>query len=171
MKLCECGCGEPTNPAPFTAPSKGWIKGEPVRFRRGHSGKVETVRGDLKRCGGCFEWKPLEEFHKSRNSKAGRDHRCKPCNRRRMHERSLLKLYGLTWEKWTELVEAQGGRCAICGQAPVGATVLDVDHCHDSQRIRGLLCRPCNVLLGHAKDDPACLRRAAEYLERGVPLT
>lgn len=168
MKLCECGCGNPTNPAPFTAPSKGWIKGEPVRFLHGHNRRIETVKDGRKRCGGCLEWKPFSGFHKARNGKAGLDHRCKLCNRRRMHERSILKAYGLTWEQWVALGESQDNVCAICRCAPIGATVLDVDHCHDSKRVRGLLCRGCNVILGHAKDDPELLERAAAYLRKST---
>lgn len=37
MKLCECGCGWPTNLAPFSHPKNRWIKGEPLRFIKGHS--------------------------------------------------------------------------------------------------------------------------------------
>lgn len=41
IKLCECGCGTPTKPAKVTCASKGWIKGEPLRFAaRGHNAKV-----------------------------------------------------------------------------------------------------------------------------------
>ena len=35
--LCECGCGEKTTLARVTVRSKGWTKGKPLRFRRGHA--------------------------------------------------------------------------------------------------------------------------------------
>jgi hypothetical protein len=40
-KLCECGCGEPTNPALYTSARHGWIKGQPVRFKRGHRARSQ----------------------------------------------------------------------------------------------------------------------------------
>jgi hypothetical protein len=44
-KLCECGCGQPTNPAPKTCRRKGWVAGQPLRFIRGHAGGLATAQG------------------------------------------------------------------------------------------------------------------------------
>jgi hypothetical protein len=57
-------------------------------------------------------------------------------------------------------------RCAICYAPPNGKRVLAQDHCHDTGQIRGFLCLHCNTGLGHFKDDPRLLRRAARYLTR-----
>jgi Recombination endonuclease VII len=43
---------------------------------------------------------------------------------------------------------------------------LDVDHCHKSNQIRGLLCNHCNRAIGLAKEDPALLRKMANYVEK-----
>lgn len=43
---------------------------------------------------------------------------------------------------------------------------LSVDHCHRTNKIRGILCPPCNTGLGHFQDEPRFLREAADYLER-----
>lgn len=76
-----------------------------------------------------------------------------PAKRRR-------KVHGLAPEDYDAMVEAQAGRCAICQRdAP-----LCVDHDHATGRIRGLLCSPCNVGLGHFRDTPALLHQAAAYL-------
>jgi hypothetical protein len=45
---------------------------------------------------------------------------------------------------------------------------LDVDHCHNSGKVRGILCNPCNNMIGHAKDSVAALRAAADYLEKNA---
>lgn len=83
-------------------------------------------------------------------------------------EKRLFKLnhrYGLTADSYRALAEAHDWRCAICGG--VGGSrkqSLDVDHCHGSGVIRGLLCRDCNQGLGHFRDSKELLMRAIEYL-------
>ncbi|WP_353963746.1 endonuclease VII domain-containing protein [Streptomyces sp. NBC_00237] len=83
--------------------------------------------------------------------------------------KDLRRNFGLTPEKYKVMLDAQNGGCAICGRAAeeVGDRVsrrLAVDHCHSSGRIRGLLCRACNVAIGQLRDDPELIRRAAAYV-------
>jgi hypothetical protein len=56
----------------------------------------------------------------------------------------------------------QGHACLVCGDPDP----TDVDHCHATNRVRGILCGLCNRALGQAKDSPARLRALAAYLER-----
>jgi hypothetical protein len=80
------------------------------------------------------------------------------------HKQHIKNTYGLTYEQYETLLAAQDGRCAICGGKR--SYNLNVDHCHKTGFVRGLLCRQCNGrLLTAAKDDPATLRAAADYLE------
>ena len=51
----------------------------------------------------------------------------------------------------------------ICGNKP--QKPLYVDHCHETKKIRGLLCHQCNVALGHMNDDPQRLEKAISYLK------
>ena len=74
--------------------------------------------------------------------------------------------YGITREEYDRLLVSQHGCCAICGTAPQSDRVLDVDHCHTTNCIRGLLCGPCNRGLGHFQDDLTRLRAAADYLDK-----
>lgn len=69
--------------------------------------------------------------------------------------------YGITERQYQDLFNAQNGKCAIC-RCPYA--VLCIDHDHATGKVRGLLCKSCNFLLGMAKDLPSLLRRAAEYL-------
>ena len=78
--------------------------------------------------------------------------------------RKLWGAYGMTPAEYAELLNDQKGVCAICG-GNSGEKRLSVDHCHDTQRIRGLLCTRCNSILGFAKDEKAVLRNAIEYLQ------
>ena len=63
------------------------------------------------------------------------------------------------------LSQYQGGGCAICG-ITVDPThkQLSVDHCHNSGKVRGLLCTLCNTALGSFKDDPELLQKAINYV-------
>lgn len=74
----------------------------------------------------------------------------------------LEYFYGLSLERWDEMVLAQEGRCAICNRP----AELVVDHCHSSGNVRELLCGTCNSGLGHFKDDPIRMRAAATYIEK-----
>lgn len=75
-----------------------------------------------------------------------------------------LRQYGITPEVYAALLEAQGGKCAICRREPEAGRDLAVDHCHDTRVVRGLLCHLCNVGLGQFCDSPDLLRAAIEYL-------
>jgi hypothetical protein len=132
----------------------------------------------------CKEEKPLEEFSKHSSFKNGRNSRCKACKNAEakayyeVHKDDILtrgrqyktwrgSKYGLSREGYQKLVEAQSGCCSICGVRVQEQSDLVIDHCHKSNTVRGLLCRHCNLCLGHAKDNPDILRKAAEYLDRG----
>lgn len=65
------------------------------------------------------------------------------------------------------LQKEQKDRCAICDMhAAENGKGLALDHDHETDAIRGLLCNKCNLLIGMADDNPALLRAAAEYLEK-----
>lgn len=83
-------------------------------------------------------------------------------SRARRHE-----AYGLTREE-LRLLLAQHDRCAICQSPNWGKKGPQVDHCHVTGRVRGILCLNCNNGLGRFHDDPARLRAAADYLERSL---
>lgn len=71
---------------------------------------------------------------------------------RRYKRGQALKRYGLTIESYAALLESQDGRCGSCGRFPEGNQNLHVDHDHDTNVVRGLLCGNCNVALGLLHD-------------------
>lgn len=75
-----------------------------------------------------------------------------------------LHKYGITPEQYNSMLQAQGGVCAICKLPCKTYERLGVDHCHETKKIRGLLCLECNRGIGALKDDPALLDAAAAYL-------
>jgi hypothetical protein len=85
----------------------------------------------------------------------------------------FVKTFGITLADYEAMMVAQAGVCAICSQPETRIdnrtkqpSRLAVDHCHSTGKVRGLLCSACNKGIGHLKDDPALLRKAADYLER-----
>lgn len=87
----------------------------------------------------------------------------------------LLYMYGLTPQRWQEMLTAQGGGCYLCGE-PLdleAARGINVDHDHSCCRgrrscgtcVRGLACHGCNAGIGNFGDDPERMRRVADNLE------
>lgn len=81
-------------------------------------------------------------------------------------ERHLKQRYGISIEDYEGMLEKQEGCCAICGVHTSGEEKnLAVDHCHNTGKVRGLLCFDCNTGLGKLKDSEELLRKALKYLE------
>ncbi len=72
--------------------------------------------------------------------------------------------YGISLERYNQLLESQGGVCAICGGVNENGKQLSVDHDHSSGEVRGLLCTNCNSGIGHFKDDTGLLQKARDYI-------
>lgn len=80
-------------------------------------------------------------------------------------ERDIQKKYGISRRKYLELLKNQGYCCAICDNSNEDEPLF-VDHDHITGKVRGLLCRHCNTMLGFARDNIIRLKNGAEYLKR-----
>ncbi|KPI16302.1 Recombination endonuclease VII [Actinobacteria bacterium OK074] len=136
---------------------------------------------DAKECGKCRRNLPLASFARDRNRRDGLQVHCRECvaqygaahyRRRREAEGKAVRAvegradhlkrnYGLTEAERDAMVVSQRGLCVICLKAPA----VHVDHCHETGRVRGVLCFNCNSAIGKLGDDPDAVRRAAAYLE------
>lgn len=88
-------------------------------------------------------------------------------NWERLRWYSLKKKYGITREGYESLWRKQKGRCGICRCKPsLKQKWLDVDHCHQSKKIRLLLCHNCNMGLGSFRDNLELLEKAVDYLRQ-----
>jgi CRISPR/Cas system-associated protein Cas10 (large subunit of type III CRISPR-Cas system) len=74
--------------------------------------------------------------------------------------------YGITREQWEQQLEVQGGVCAICQNPDRTGRfgILNVDHCHTTGRVRGLLCAACNVAIAALGDNVEGVERALSYM-------
>lgn len=117
-----------------------------------HNAEMAAARrADRKPCAHCGEPIPL-------HAKRFCSKECSLAHRR-------PEKYGLTRDKLAALLD-QHGVCAICGTDQWGAKGPQVDHDHETGKVRGVLCRRCNLALGNLDDDADRLRAALEYLSR-----
>ena len=88
-----------------------------------------------------------------------------PEHRRKLDRAQNLKKYGLTSKSYKELHDKQNARCACCGlHVSEQNQRLSVDHCHETNVVRGLLCSNCNTGIGKLGDNVEGLTRAINYL-------
>jgi len=131
-----------------------------------------------KTCSKCRQEKFIDEFYVRNKVSMVRQCVCKECTKARVKKRhrdnpdrtrnnDLRRNYGISLSDHATMYEAQGGKCACCGKPGDGRWAkLCVDHCHSSGKVRDLLCRNCNMVLGQVKDDPQLLLSLVAYLNK-----
>ena len=107
-----------------------------------------------------------KEAYRLRRIEANRRHLKKlkatnPQKLKQRNRRSRLRLFGLTPEAFDAMLEKQGGVCAICGKK---RGQMSVDHNHETGRVRGILCQPCNSGIGMLGDNIVGLEHALRYM-------
>ena len=131
-------------------------------------------------CKTCQTEKDISEFHSHKSCKYGVRPECKDCHNVLSRKRSkeyiknnpdkrrstiLMNKYSISKDDFDLMLKNQSNSCKICrtdNPGPKGT--FSVDHCHDSGKVRGLLCHSCNVGLGAFKDNEHFLSSAIEYL-------
>lgn len=116
-----------------------------------HGGAKDGLRPECRSC--------HSKFHKEQRAKNGRD-------RYRRYE--LKRKYGITLEKFNEMLAAQDGKCAICGGVKSWGErkALCVDHNHETGAVRAILCNSCNAGIGDFRESPELLTKAIQYLAK-----
>ncbi len=144
-------------------------------------------------CSSCKEIKPTTDFFKKGSYKDGSTQyksECILCHnkktldfyhsnrkpngiaRQAAYRYTLKTIYGLSQKDFEDLLEKQDNCCPICGVPlrnpfkTVEGSSQHVDHCHESGKVRAILCLNCNLGLGSFKDNQTSLKRAIEYLQK-----
>lgn len=133
-----------------------------------------------KRCRGCRVVKSPEEYMTNPRLAQGLHSYCRPCEASRMRdwrakdpegaarkerERHLIRTYGITVDRFDEMLDGQGGGCGICSTEPTpGGRAFAVDHNHETGATRGILCSVCNSSLERVEAIPGWCASAMAYL-------
>lgn len=130
-----------------------------------------------KYCYVCRRILPDESFAKNSTKPGEIRPECRECDNKQRRERKqkekqrdpdavrhkyLMKKYNISLDRYNEMVKEQNGLCWICEQE----ADLVVDHDHETEEVRGLLCNLCNTSLGGFKDSTDSLKKAIKYLEQ-----
>jgi len=129
----------------------------------------------MKICSSCKQHLPFEKFSPDKSKKSGYASICKDCRNKRYSTRyskhyrdaALKKKYNLEPGEYDAMLHAQNGVCKICKSSDTGRgdQWFVVDHCHETNKVRGLLCNTCNRALGLFKDNISYLEQAILYLK------
>lgn len=152
-----------------------------------NANKGKTVQLFDKTCNKCGCTKKSTEFYRDAGIADGHSTICKECktevslkwreNNRAQYnatqraynaanyQTARIVRYGLTIEEYRALLNSQSNMCAICDKKPPGKRPLVIDHCHDTGKVRGLLCYGCNRIM-HVVDNPELLAKALLYKNR-----
>jgi hypothetical protein len=172
VKLCECGCGQPTALAANTDPERGYVKGQPVPHRRGHWKRGRVFVDPDRSREARRQWS--RKYYAANSDKRREYARAWRVSSgyQRPPGGNLRSNYGISYAQYLQMVTAQCGSCAVCGTVPSAdpdahkkKAKLFVDHDHETEKVRGLLCLSCNLMLGQSGDNPSRLRDGAAYLD------
>lgn len=132
----------------------------------------------MKTCSKCKVSKTIDLFHIDKRTGKSRSY-CKQCqsnlnknwrknnqekvkiqNRKDQLKYKLKNIYNLKEKDLQKMINIADGKCMICNRK----TFLHIDHCHSTGKVRGLLCKNCNLGIGLFKDNPEILKSCIEYL-------
>jgi hypothetical protein len=128
-------------------------------------------------CKICGAYKDISDFYTGRS-------KCKDCTntaarkkwkedtetsdryKKRNRERKKERQYGITQQQYNQMLVDQNNKCKICSIEFKSSKFTHIDHCHDTNRVRGLLCNDCNLSLGQFMDNIEYMCNAIEYLKK-----
>ena len=135
----------------------------------------KIIRG-CKICNVCGKNKRKSSYDKC-HTISGIRGECKECkkatctkirlvSKEKQRQYNLKKIHGLSIEQHRNMWDSQEGLCAICKVqlSSLSNKAIHIDHCHVTEKVRGILCCSCNWGLGHFRDSILYLDAAKRYL-------
>jgi len=107
----------------------------------------------------------VRRYAENKEAEVARNSDYRGRNRDRLRSYDLQRKYGITSEDYNRMFAEQNGVCAICTHPELDRR-LSVDHCHETGRVRALLCAKCNRFLGVYKDKVDLFQRVVDYLRK-----
>lgn len=117
----------------------------------------------MKECTLCHTDRDIVHFAKDKRIKSGYRSGCAFC----CSEYKYKKRYNISHAEYIQMLQLQNNKCQICNKLDIDCQYkkLNIDHCHKTGKVRGLLCNACNQAIGYLKDNSELARRAAIYLD------
>lgn len=165
------------------------LRGQQKRFCSTSCVAEDRKKNHVRICKDCSRSPEEVEFGKHPGTVDGLSIVCKECNRLRTKKTTakyspekqaevaerfksdsyksnmLLRKFGIDLDYYRSLLTKQNNQCAICFDIFTEDNLPQIDHCHETGKVRDLLCSTCNMGLGMFKDDPKRLRQALAYLK------
>jgi len=151
-----------TNGVSLTVPREQWMTPEKYAKSRQREKTYAKSPNKMKR---QSERYVLDRENRIRASKEWQRNNPEKTEHNRL--RSKYRQYGLTEETYTALVQSQNNQCAICHVdfKELERKRIHIDHCHDTGKVRGILCHQCNIMIGFSRNDVNILKKAIKYLK------
>jgi hypothetical protein len=123
--------------------------------------RLEASLAGTKQCSRCKQVVSLNAFSKNSRMVDGLAKSCRSCKQ----AEQLKHKYNITIQDKQALYARQNGKCKLC-QKPIAfdGKGTHIDHCHETGRVRGILCQDCNTSLGKLGDSATTLYRAYLYV-------
>lgn len=158
MKNCTCSSCDQQNPQPL------------INFYK----DSKSRDGLSNRCKSCIKVVKSRYYANNSEKEKQKCREWKKKNPNKVHAANIRNSYSLSADSYIMMLFSQNHACAICKQHKSLNTKdkngkprnLAVDHCHKTNKVRGLLCYSCNLALGMLKDDVLNARALIEYLEK-----
>jgi hypothetical protein len=135
--------------------------------------RAEAIKLGLKT---YFTGKPCNNGHMAHRFVSGR--MCSECQKEKLKiykaseqgklnskNNWLQNQYGISLDQYNELIKNQNNKCACCELELIEGKI-HVDHCHNTNKICGVLCSKCNRAIGFLNHSSKILEKAARYCER-----